>query len=231
MTVAGLKARLRHGAPMGVALLAATLAAPLVLAEQDRGRRLFNPEELGVLEGPDRDAWQKPDLVMDALGIGEGSVFADLGAGGGWFTVLLARRVGPNGTVFAQDVQRQMLEAIKRRVGREGLRNVEYVQGSLDGVDSRLPAGRLDAVLIVDVYHEVANPIELLRNVGASLNATGRIGIVGFTLEGGGPGPPLNQRKSEESVIEDAQEAGLRLVNRVNRESFLEFQYMLIFGR
>jgi SAM-dependent methyltransferase len=231
MTVAGLKARLHTGAPMAVALLAATLAAPLVAAQQDRGRRLFNPEELGVLEGPDRDAWQKPDLVMDALGIGEGSVVADLGAGGGWFTVRLARRVGPNGTVFAQDVQRQMLEAIKRRVGREGLRNVEYVQGSLDGVDPRLPAGRLDAVLIVDVYHEVANPIELLRNVGASLNATGRIGIVGFTLEGGGPGPPLNQRKSEESVIEDAQQAGLRLVNRVNRESFLEFQYMLIFGQ
>ena len=63
-----------------------------------------------------------------------------------------------------------MLEAIKRRVGREGLRNVEYVQGSLDGVDPRLPAGRLDAVLIVDAYHEVANPIALLRNVGASLN-------------------------------------------------------------
>jgi SAM-dependent methyltransferase len=211
------------------ALLATALAIPLVAAQQDRGRRLFNPEELGVLEGPDRDAWQKPDLIMDALGIGEGSVVADLGAGGGWFTVRLARRVGPNGTVFAQDVQPQMLEAIKRRVGREGLRNVEYVQGSLD--DPRLPAGRLDAVLIVDVYHEVANPIELLRNVGASLNTTGRIGIVGFTLEGGGPGPPLNQRKSEESVIEEAQQAGLRLVNRVNRESFFEFQYMLIFGR
>jgi ubiquinone/menaquinone biosynthesis C-methylase UbiE len=211
------------------ALLAATLSASSIAAQQDRGRRLFPPEELGVLEGPDRDAWQKPDLIMDALGIGEGSVVADLGAGGGWFTVRLARRVGPNGTVFAQDVQRQMLEAIKRRVDREGLRNVDYVQGNAD--DPRLPPKRLDAVLIVDTYHEVANPIELLRNVSASLNATGRIGIVDFTLEGGGPGPPLSQRKSEEKVIEEAQQAGLRLVNRVNRESFLEFQYMLIFGR
>ena len=226
---AGLKPRLRNRAPIAVALLAATLAVPLIAAPQDRGRRLFPPEELGVLEGPDRDAWQKPDLIMDALGIGEGSVVADLGAGGGWFTVRLARRVGPNGMVFAQDVQPQMLEAIKRRVGREGLRNVEYVQGTL--VDPRLPAGRFDAVLIVDAYHELAKPIELLRNVSVSLKSTGRIGIVGFTLEGGGPGPPLNQRKSQESVIEEAQQAGLRLVNRVNRESFLEFQYMLIFAR
>ena len=210
-------------------LLATALAIPLVAAQQDRGRRLFNPEELGVLEGPDRDAWQKPDLIMDALGIGEGSVVADVGAGGGWFTVRLARRVGPNGTVFAQDLQPQMLEAIKRRVGREGLRNVDYVQGSLD--DPRLPPGRLDAVLIVDAYHELANPIELLRNVSASLKTTGRIGIVDYTLEGGGPGPPLNQRKSEKSVIKEAQQAGLRVVNRVNPESFFEFQYMLIFAR
>ena len=211
------------------ALLATALAIPLVAAQQDRGRRLFPPEELGVLEGPDRDAWQKPDLIMDALGIGEGSVVADLGAGGGWFTVRLARRVGPNGTVFAEDVQRQMLEAIKRRVGREGLRNVEYVQGNAD--DPRLPPGRLDAVLIVDAYHELANPIKLLRNVSASLKTTGRIGIVDFTLEGGGPGPPLNQRKSEDDVEKEAQQAGLRVVNRVNRQSFFQFQYMMIFGR
>jgi SAM-dependent methyltransferase len=229
MTIAGLKPRLHNRALIAAALVAAALAIPLAAAQQDRGRRLFPPEELGVLEGPDRDAWQKPDLIMDALGIGEGSVVADLGAGGGWFTVRLARRVGPNGTVFAQDVQPQMLEAIKRRVGREGLRNVEYVHGSLD--DPRLPPGRLDAVLIVDAYHELANPIELLRNVKPSLKTTGRIGIVNFTLEGGGPGPPLNQRKREESVIDEAQQAGLRLVNRVNRESFLEFQYMLIFAR
>lgn len=215
--------------PPIAAALVALLSVSLLAATQERGRRLFPPEELGVLEGPDRDAWQKPDLIMDALGIGEGSVVADLGAGGGWFTVRLARRVGPNGTVFAQDVQSQMLEAIKRRVGREGLRNVEYVQGS--NVDPRLPRGRLDAVLIVDSYHELANPIELLRNVSASLKSTGRIGIVEFTLEGGGPGPPLNQRKSEDSVIGEAQQAGLRLANRVNRESFDEFQYMLIFGK
>ncbi|HEY8535567.1 MAG TPA: methyltransferase domain-containing protein, partial [Vicinamibacterales bacterium] len=114
---------------MLVALLAFTTGASGQQGADDRPRRLFPPEELGVLEGPDRDAWQKPDQVMDALRIGEGSVVADLGAGGGWFTVRLARRVGPNGLVFAQDVQPEMLESIRRRIEREGLRNVRYVRG------------------------------------------------------------------------------------------------------
>ena len=186
----------------------------------------FRPDELGVLEGPDRDAWQKPDLVMDALRIGEGSVVADLGAGSGWFTVRLARRVGPNGQVYAQDVQPEMLEAIKPRVDREGFRNVLYVRGEAD--DPRLPAGALDAVLIVDSYHEFRSPVMLLQRLGASLRAGGRIGIVNFTLEGGGPGPPLSERVDAQQVIDEAAQAGLRLVSR---ETFLDFQYLLILSR
>ena len=100
--------------------------------------RIFPPEKLGELEGPDRDLWQKPDQVMDALGIADGTIVADLGAGGGWFTVRLARRVGPQGVVYAEDIQEQMLESIDRRVKREGLRNVRMVLGASD--DPKLPA-------------------------------------------------------------------------------------------
>jgi len=79
-----------------------TLCALLIATSASaQHARLFPPERLGELEGPDRDAWQRPDQIMDALLIGEGSVVADLGAGGGWFTVRLARRVGPNGRVYA----------------------------------------------------------------------------------------------------------------------------------
>jgi ubiquinone/menaquinone biosynthesis C-methylase UbiE len=208
-----------------LALLIAVTAVP-AFAQQDRGRRLFPPEELGVLEGPDRDAWQKPDLVMDALRVGEGSAVADVGAGGGWFTVRLARRVGPNGTVYAQDVQPQMLEAIGRRVQREGFRNVKPVRGEPD--DPKLPSGALDAALIVDSYHEFPNPVALLSRLGASLKIGGRIGIVNFTKDGGGPGPPMSDRVDPQKVIDEAGQAGLRLLSR---ESFLDFQYMLIFGR
>jgi SAM-dependent methyltransferase len=209
-----------------LAAILACVAATTIAAQQDRGRRLFKPEELGELEGPDRDAWQKPDLIMDALRIGDGSVVADVGAGGGWFTVRLARRVGPNGQVYAEDIQSEMLAAIRRRVLREGFNNVLYVQGKT--ADPGLPANALDAVLIVDAYHEIANPVNLLQHLGASLKPAGRIGIVGFTLEGGGPGPALNQRVDAQKVIDEAAQAGLRLVSR---ETFLDFQYLLILGR
>ena len=93
-------------------------------------RQALSAEDLGLLEGPDREAWQKPDEIMDALGIADGASVADVGPGAGWFTIRLARRVGPNGRVFATDVQPQMLEAVRRRVAREGLLNVETRRGS-----------------------------------------------------------------------------------------------------
>jgi ubiquinone/menaquinone biosynthesis C-methylase UbiE len=202
------------------------LALGTAAQERERSRRLFPPEELGVLEGADRDAWQKPEQVMDALAIGEGSVVADVGAGGGWFTVRLARRVGPNGVVLAQDVQPQMLDSISRRIVREGLANVRYIR--CERRDPKLPAATLDAVLMVDTYHEFENPVALLRGVRAALKPGGRVGIVNFKSDGGGPGPPFNERVREERVVEEAAQAQLRLVAR---ETFLEFQYFLIFGR
>src|SRR5215211_566849 len=102
-----------------------------------RSPRLFAPQDLGLLEPPDREAWQKPDQVMDALHVAEGTTAADIGAGGGWFTVRLARRVGPHGRVYAVDIQRLMIEAIQRRVQREGFTNVVPVQGDYD--DPKLP--------------------------------------------------------------------------------------------
>jgi predicted methyltransferase len=212
-----------------LALLLAAWIAPSVGA-QDRQRhsRLFPPRDLGLLEGPDRDAWQQPGRIMDALGIGDGSFVADVGAGGGWFTVRLARRVGPNGRVYAEDVQRQMIESIERRVQREGLRNVKTVLGTSE--DPRLPPGGLDAILIVDAYREVGDiGVTLLRNLALGLKKNGRLGIVEYRLDGsGGPGPDVAERMTPEEVIHDAEAAGLRLIAH---ETFLPFQYLLIFGR
>jgi predicted methyltransferase len=197
-------------------------------AAQTRARHspLFAPQDLGLLEGPDRDAWQKPDQIMDSLGIAEGSWVADLGAGGGWFTVRLSRRVGPNGIVFAEDIQSQMIEATERRVRREQLRNVRVVLGKAS--DPMLPRASLDAVLIVDAYHEMEDPLTLLRNVAGALKPQGRIGIVGHKKDGGGPGPPLEDRVDPDVIVRDAAVAGLRLVRR---ENFLPFQYLLILGK
>ena len=147
------------------------------------------------------------------------------GAGGGWFTVRLARRVGPNGVVYAEDIQAEMIESIESRVSRAGLSNVRTILGTPD--DARLPTA-LDAVLIVGTYPEVEEPVTLLRNVAASLAPNGRVGIVDFTLDGGGPGPPLEERLAPEAVIADAAQAGLRLLAH---EDFLPYEYLLVFGR
>jgi SAM-dependent methyltransferase len=120
-----------------------------------------------------------------------------------------------------------MIEAINRRVEREGLqRRVITKLGKQ--TDPNLPVGALDAALIVDAYHEMEQPIALLRNLAKSLKPDGRIGILGATSEGGGPGPPMEERVDPQRVINDAQAAGLRLVSR---ERFLRYQYMLIFER
>jgi ubiquinone/menaquinone biosynthesis C-methylase UbiE len=205
---------------------AAALAVAVLVSPVQAGQhaRLFPPEYLGMLEGPDREAWQRPDQIMDALSISEASVVADLGAGGGWFTVRLARRVGPNGRVFAEDIQPQMIEAIDRRVEREGLRNVTTVLGT--PVDPKLDPKSVDAVLIVDAYHEVEQPVTLLKNIAKALKTDAVIGIVNFKKDGGGPGPSMEERVDPEKVIADGRAAGLELRKREN----LRYQYLLTFG-
>jgi ubiquinone/menaquinone biosynthesis C-methylase UbiE len=205
-------------------VLAALASVPLAAAPQQHSR-LFPPEQLGMLEGPDRDAWQRPDQIMDKLLIAEGSAVADLGAGGGWFTIRLANRVGPNGTVYAEDVQSQMIDAITRRTARAGLKQVKPVLGTAS--DPRLPA-LVDAVLIVDAYHEFEHPVVMLGNLAKALKPNGRIGIVEFKKDGLGPGPPMEERMDPERVIDDAEAAGLKLLSR---ENFIRYMYMLVFTR
>jgi predicted methyltransferase len=207
-----------------IALAGATVAA--ALAQRQTHGRLFPPEQLVLLESPDREEWQQPQAVMDALGIFDGAKVADLGAGGGWFTIRMAHRVGPNGVVYAEDVQHQMIEAIGRRVQREGLTNVRTVLGTPD--NPKLDPG-LHAVLMVDTYTQLPDPVTLLRHVRASLAADGRLGIVDFKPDGsGGPGPALDERVAPDVVIRDATAAGFTFRSH---ETFLRYQYLLIFSR
>jgi predicted methyltransferase len=213
-------------------VLSASLAAQSQTAPRPQQHgKLFPPQDLGLLEAPDRDLWQPPDQIMDALGIAEAAVVADVGAGGGWFTVRLARRVGPNGMVYAEDVQAEMLSAITRRVRSEGLINVLPVLGEKN--DPKFPPtarGKLDAILLVGAYPEVdpEERVTMLKNLAAALKPSGRIGVIDFKLNGGGPGPPMEDRVDPQVIVTDAKSAGLRLLSQ---ESFLPYQYFLIFGR
>jgi predicted methyltransferase len=207
-------------------------ALPALSGQQAKpNARLFAPQDLGLLEAPDRDQWQKPDQIMDALGVAEGSVVAELGAAGGWFTQKLAERAGPNGRVYAEDIQQPMLEAISRRMQSQNLSNVTPVLGTPS--DPHVPPG-LDAALISDAFHEMDDPddprlvVTLLRNVARSLKPQGRLGIVDWTPGAGGPGPAANHRVDPNAVIDAARAAGLQLIER---EEFPPFVYLLVFGR
>jgi SAM-dependent methyltransferase len=204
-------------------------AAPAAGGAPDRSGtegELFRPENLVLLEGPDRAEWQQPELVMDELHIADGSDVADIGAGAGWFTIRLAERVGPNGTVYAQDLQQPMVTAIGRRVKREDLRNVQLVLGQDNSPN--LPLQALDAVLVVDVYPEVpgGERVMFLRNLATALRPRGRIGIVNHKPGGGGPGPEPRLRVPRRTVEEDAEAAGLHVLSCVD----LRYQYLVVLG-
>lgn len=208
-------------------IFAVLITSPVAQQKQQGGghARLFDPSDLGLLESPDRDLWQRPDQIMDAMAIADASVVADIGAGSGWFTIRLARRVGPQGIVYAEDVQTEMINAITRRVAREGLPNVRPVLGLKN--DPRLPQ-KVDAVLIVDAYHEIENRVAVLTSLARSLKPQGRIGVIDFKLDGTGPGPEPDERVSPDVVVKDAEQAGLKLIRQ---EPFLPYQYFLIFGK
>lgn len=123
-----------------------------------------------------RDRAGEAERVMQLMGIGPGTRVADIGAGNGYFTVRLSRRVGPDGQVFAQDVKPEYLRRLQQRVAARRLANVTLVQG--EPHDPRLPPRSVDVALLVHMYHEVKQPYGLLWNLRASLRPGGRVAVV-----------------------------------------------------
>src|SRR5207245_7748030 len=132
--------------------------------------------ELSIFEDPKRDENLQPNRIMDILGIKEGSTVADIGAGSGWFTVRAARRVGNAGIVYAVDINRDYLDYIEKRSKREGLANIRVILGKDD--DPLLAEKSVDAVLLLKTYHEVAQPIRLLKRTRAAMRAGALLGII-----------------------------------------------------
>jgi len=129
----------------------------------------------------ERDAEESTGVAVRALGLGPGQVVADIGAGSGYYTVRMAREVGPTGKVYATDVQPGMLRLLVRRLDQAGLTNVVPVLGAVD--DPKLPEEALDLALMVDVYHELSRPQEVLRNLRTALKPDGRLVLIEFRKE------------------------------------------------
>lgn len=173
-----------------------------------------------------RESWQRVPDVFTAMGLAPGSTVADIGAGDGFFTTRLARAVGPTGKVYAVDISQGALDRLGRRVREEGLTNVEPILGT--PTDPRLPGG-LHAVLIVDTYPQLEDPVALLEKIVDTLAPNGRIGIIDFKTDGaGGPGPPSSDRIDPQVIVRDAARAGLKLRSH---EKFLRYQYLLVFTK
>jgi SAM-dependent methyltransferase len=130
------------------------------------------------LERPDRAEREQPERVLDALQLDRASSAADVGAGTGYFTLRLARRVA---RVYATDLQPEMLERLQANVARAGLANVESILAGER--DARLPPGCCDLVLLVDVYHELSDPAAVMAGIRAALTAHGRLVLIEYRGE------------------------------------------------
>src|SRR5262245_33011211 len=165
--------------PLLTLALASVLAAQTPATHPISGRR-FAPvmgwQGADWLERNERVDEEEPDVALDVLKIAKGVSVADIGAGSGYMTVRLAKRVGPTGTVFANDLQPQMLEMLRRRLDKEKIANVTLVQGTVD--DPKLPPGSVDLELMVDVYHEFSQPQAMLRGLRQALKPGGRLGLL-----------------------------------------------------
>ena len=155
------------------------------------------------LERPERESEEAPSRAVEALELAPGMVVADIGAGSGYYTVRMARKVGPTGKVFATDIQVGMLSLLMRRVDSEGITNVVPVQGAVD--DPRLAPASIDLALMVDVYHELAAPQVFVRRLRDALKPEGRLVLIEFRKED--PRVPI-QEAHKMSVEQVRQELG-----------------------
>ncbi|HTM32137.1 MAG TPA: class I SAM-dependent methyltransferase [Vicinamibacterales bacterium] len=155
----------------------------------------------GWLERPEREAEEEPARAIEALDIKPGMTVADIGAGSGYYTVRLARKVGADGKVYATDIQVGMLSIIQRRAAMEKLTNIVPVLGAAD--DPKLPPGSVDLALMVDVYHELAAPQAFVRRLREALKPDGRLVLIEFRKED--PRVPIKE-EHKMSVAEVRQE-------------------------
>lgn len=161
--------------------------------------------DLSIFESPGREDRLQINRVMDILKIAPGSVVADIGAGSGWFTVRAAKRVGKQGEIYAVEISPEAISYIQKRAKKEGLENVQTILGKSD--DPRLPAGKVNAVLFLKAYHEVADPVTLLQHLRESLAPDAKVGIIDRKGNGEDHGV------AEKVVVAEAEQAGFKLAN------------------
>lgn len=178
------------------------------------------------LDRSERDLEEDPDRAIDVLRIEKGATVADVGAGSGYMTVKLSKKVGPQGKVYANDIQQGMLDLLNKRLVKSKITNVTTVLGTQD--DPRLPLEALDLIIMVDVYHELSQPQVILRKLRSSLKPGGRLVLLEYRKED----PDVPIRPEHKMSVADAKlelEAEGFKLTKTNED--LPRQHILIFTR
>jgi precorrin-6B methylase 2 len=178
------------------------------------------------LERPTRELEEKPDQMVEALGLKPGDVVADIGAGTGYITWRMAKKVGPNGKVYAVEIQQEMLDLLSANMKERGVTNVVQTLGT--EMDPKLPANALDLIIMVDVYHEFSYPFEMTEAMCKALKIGGRLAFVEFKKED--PAVPIKEvhKMSEAQVKKEMTPNPLEHSQTVTN---LPWQHVVIFKK
>ena len=187
--------------------------------------RVMGPGGILWLERPERASEEQPQLAIDALGIKPGQTVADLGAGSGYYSFRVAPLVGPTGKVLAIDIEPAMLEAIVQRAQREHISNVATVRSSAQ--DPNLAAGSVDLLFMVDVYHELEYPYEMMTKVRTALKRGGRVALIEYRAEDPEVAIKPLHKMSERQVRREMQAAGFKHLQTVRT---LPLQHLIVFA-
>lgn len=189
---------------------------------QDHRHQRVSPESY---ERPGRDAWQKPQQVVDALKLKDRDMVADIGAGSGYFTRRLASRV-PKGVVYAVDIDEKMLQYIHQYVEKTNQPNIVTVLCSMN--DPMLASASVDLIFISNTYHHFTNRADYNKRLALALKKGGRLVIVDYHKKQLPVGPPLDEKLAKETVVKEISTAGFKLAEEL---TFLPHQYFLIFRK
>lgn len=178
----------------------------------------------GWLDRPERESEESPDKAIELLGLRPGMTVADVGAGTGYMTFRMAQRIGPTGKAYAEDLQPQMLEKLRAKAQREKVTNIETVLGTVN--DPKLPAGQIDLVLLVDVYHEFSEPQAMLDRIRESLKPDGRLVLLEYRKEDPKIPIRLEHKMSVAEVKTEVEAEGYKLDEVIEK---LPRQHIIIF--
>jgi precorrin-6B methylase 2 len=186
--------------------------------------QVMGPGGILWLERSERESEEQPQRVIDALEIKPGQTIADLGAGSGYYSFRIAPLVGPTGKVLAIDIEPRMLEAITERARREHVGNVTTVHSSAQ--DPNLAPGSVDLLFMVDVYHELEYPYEVMTKVRAALKPGGRVALIEYRAEDPEVLIKPLHKMSERQVRRELQAAGFKHLKTVHA---LPLQHLIVF--